>query len=117
MEAWELVFYESANGRSPVVEFLDKLPAAELDRVLSALELLGVYGTSLGMPHVRPVTGTELWELRVRGRVQHRVFYLALRGRRFLLLHAFEKKTQQTHEREIKTAVARLGDFRKRSQP
>jgi phage-related protein len=66
------------------------------------------------MPHVRPITGTELWELRIRGRTQHRVLYLAVAGRRLLLLHAFQKKTEHTPERAIATAQQRLADYRRR---
>jgi phage-related protein len=45
------------------------------------------------------------------------VLYIAISGRRFLLLHAFTKKTEQTPEREIRLAVDRLEDYRRRQQP
>ena len=109
-----MVFYESSNGRTPVRDYLDGLSASDAARVAVALRLLAEAGTELGMPHVRPIAGAELWELRIRGRVQHRVLYLAVSGRRLLLLHAFEKKTEKAPERAIATALQRLADHRRR---
>jgi phage-related protein len=114
MAIWEIVFYESASGRAPVREYIDALSTSDAARVAVGLRLLAQSGTALGMPHVRPVVGTELWELRIRGRVQHRVLYLAVSGRRMLLLHAFEKKTDETPARAIETALHRLADHRRR---
>lgn len=116
VDEWKLVFYETASGRSPVQEYLVGLPGAERDRVARRLESLVLLGTDLGMPHVLRLQGSELWEFRVPGRIQHRIFYVALQGRRFLLLHAFTKKSQATPPREITTAESRLLDFRRRQE-
>jgi phage-related protein len=87
----------------------------EAAQVLRELRHLQTAGTDLGMPHVRRMQGTELWELRIRGRVQHRIFYVALQGRRMLLLHSFAKKSHATPLREIATAESRLLDYRRRN--
>jgi phage-related protein len=117
MADWELIFYETTTGRMPVRQFLDDLPGSEAARMTKELQLLQRFGTALTMPHVRPVTGTDLRELRSRGRLQQRVLYVAISGRRFLLLHAFTKKTATTSEREIRLALDRLEDHRRRQQP
>lgn len=114
MQNWELEFYESASGRQPVVEFLEGLSDSEAARVRARFLLLAESGTDLSMPYVRRMEGTSLWELRVLGRIQHRVFYVALHGRRFLVLHAFTKKTQRTPARELRTAAQRLADYEER---
>lgn len=80
-------------------------------RALTMLERLGV---QLGMPHARHVVGTGLWELRIRGGTQHRVFYVAVEGQTLLLLHAFSKKTEKTPASEIRTAQRRLADYHER---
>ncbi|MGH2557825.1 MAG: type II toxin-antitoxin system RelE/ParE family toxin [Thermomicrobiales bacterium] len=114
MESWEVVLFVSSAGRSPIQEYLDQIGPDESARITYELELLEKHGIALGMPHVRRVVGTDLWERRVRGGIQHRVFYVGLSGRRFLLLHAFQKKSQGAPEREIKTALQRLADYRRR---
>lgn len=114
VQDWRLEFYETTNGRDPVAEYLDELSDTEAGKVRAILVLLMENGTALSMPHMRQVHGTSLRELRVTGRIQHRVFYVAIRGRRFLLLHAFTKKTQHTPSREIRTAEQRLVDYENR---
>ena len=117
VQNWQVEFYESASGSNPVVDYLDSLSDREAARVRASLFLLTESGTALSMPHVRRMEGTPLRELRVFGRIQHRVFYVAVRGRRFLLLHAFTKKTQRTPLRELRTAIQRLADYEERFGP
>ena len=107
---WQVVFYERADGTSPVREYVDRLSADDAARVTHDLLLLAELGLRLGAPYVRHVAG-PIGEFRTRGRVQHRVLYAAVEGRRFVLLHAFAKKAQATPRREIATAEARLRDF------
>jgi phage-related protein len=114
MGEWELVFYETSTGASPVIEFLGELSKVDSVRVARELQLLQTVGIQLGMPHVRHLEGSELWELRIRGRLHHRILYVAIRGQRMLLLHGFTKKSEKTPTREIQTATNRLADFRER---
>ncbi len=79
-------------------------------RVSDSLELPEDMGTALGAPHTRALGG-KLWELRVLGRVQHRVLYFAVSGRRLVLLHAFTKKTPKAPQGELETARRRMADY------
>lgn len=110
MSTWELVFFETSSGRSPVREYLDELAPAEAAKVLADLDLLAEFGLDLGMPHVRPIRG-KVWELRSVGRLQHRVLYVAVSGRRMVLLHAFTKKTQKTPASDVALAERRFADY------
>lgn len=114
MDAWELEFYTTARGSAPVREYLASLSKKEEARIARTLVMLERLGTQLGMPQAQKLQGSPLWELRIRGRTQHRVFYVAIHGRRILLLHAFEKKSQRTPLREIQTAEQRLRDYQER---
>lgn len=107
---WQLVLYTTAAGRSPVAEYLDGLSAQEAARVTKELELLAEFGSDLGEPHVRKVD-RKLWELRVRGKLQHRVLYFAAAEQKLVLLHAFTKKTQRTPPGELETARRRMADY------
>jgi phage-related protein len=114
LEPWKLEHYESASGDQPVLDYIDALPMQEAARVTKELDLLAEFGTELRGPHVKRLQGSRLWELRVRGRNQYRVFYVAQSGRRFLLLHAFTKKSQRTPHREIQVAEPLLSDYERR---
>ncbi len=62
---WTLVFFETANGKRPVEEYLAKLGTKEKTRVRFGLELLEQLGFELRAPHVKSM-GNKLWELRIR---------------------------------------------------
>jgi phage-related protein len=79
------------------------------------LDLLEEFGIKVGPPKVEKVRGTELWELRILGKDNIRIFYVTKTGQSFLLLHGFIKKKQKTGTREIKTALERLKDYYLRS--
>ncbi len=106
---WTIEFYTDERGRSPVIEFINGLPARERARVRNVLRLLREFGVLLRLPHARPVSGySGLWELRA-GAI--RLFYFAYMGRRFIILHAFHKKTQKAPKQEIATAERRRAEF------
>lgn len=113
-QKWEIIYYETSQGKSPVLEFVQDLDVRAQNKIIEALEQLEEFGILLGRPHSKKVTGTPLWELRIVGSNNIRIFYLAVVNRRFLLLHAFAKKKQKTDIREIKTALDRLNDYKLR---
>ncbi len=114
MGQWQIVYYKTAAGRSPVREFIAALEAGERAKVRFDLDLLAAFGLELGAPYVRSVRG-KLWELRTTGRTQHRVLYFAASGKRLVLLHAFTKKTPKTPAAEIDTARRRMADYQERA--
>ncbi len=113
-QRWEIIYYETSQGKSPVFEFIQDLGVNAQNKVVETLEQLEKFGTLLGHPHSRKVVSTPLWELRILGGDNIRIFYVAIINRRFLLLHAFAKKKQKTDTREIKTAKNRLEEYKLR---
>lgn len=80
-------------------------------------ELLESHGTAVGEPHVKPL-GKKLYELRVNARDgTHRTLYSAARGRCFVMLHGFQKKTQKTPKAELDKAQKRMADFLSTAPP
>lgn len=113
-DKWKIIYYETSQVKSPILEFTQNLDARAQNKIVEALEQLEEFGILLGLPHSKKVTGTPLWELRVLGGDNIRIFYIAIVNHRFLLLHAFIKKKQKTDKREIKTAFERLEDVKSR---
>ena len=66
----------------------------------------------MNYPTVRPITSVrKLWELRTKTKDgATRIFYVAHTGRRFIMLHAFFKKSAKTPKNEIEIASKRLQD-------
>ena len=64
------------------------------------------YGLIMGMPHIKKIN-KDLFELRVRGKIQVR-FLFTYKNNTFYLLHGFKKKRQKLLQKDIKTAEKRL---------
>ncbi len=111
---WKIMLYESTTGDKPVERFIKSLEEKGQAKVHNAIELLKEYGIRLGSPHSKKLLGTSLWELRILGTDTIRIFYIAISGQRFLLLHGFKKKTQKTLIKDIHIAQNRLREFQKK---
>ncbi len=113
-EQWNVILYKTPTGDVPVREFILSLEVKAKSKVEDSIKLLKEFGIRLGLPHVKKLTGTELWELRIVGGDSIRIFYIAISGKNFLLLHGFKKKKDKTPPKEIKVAEDRLAEFRTR---
>lgn len=70
------------------------------------------HGADLRLPHSRTM-GDGLFELRCKGEEGiGRVFYCTTVGRQIVIRHSFIKKTQETPDRELKTARKRLKEVK-----
>ncbi len=107
---WKIIYYISANGENPVKKFLDAHPKAKLKalRILSHIEEFGI---SYAIPHIKKLTGTPLWEIRILGEDNARILYVTRQGKQILLLNAFMKKSNKTPRKEIDISLVRLSEI------
>lgn len=106
-----ILYYTTSSGENPVkkfIEFLAERQQKKLTRILSYIE---EYGLVTAIPHVKKLTGTSLWEIRILGQDNIRVLYASVHFESILLLHGFIKKSQNTPKKEIETALNRLADW------
>lgn len=108
-----VLYYITSSGENPVkkfIEFLAERQQKKLTRILSYIE---EYGLVTAIPHVKKLTGTSLWEIRILGQDNIRVLYASVHFESILLLHGFIKKSQTTPRKEIETALTlnRLADW------
>jgi phage-related protein len=106
-DPWRVGFYQNHRGQSPVLDFINHLPAQDRARIDTTVRLLKEFGTDLGMPHARSVRD-RIWELRPGG---IRLLYFAYVNHQYVILHGFRKTTQRTPDREIETAVRRMNEI------
>jgi len=114
IKKWTIVYYEGPNNDTPIYDFIEKLSPIAQSKVSNTFDLLTEFNIRLGPPHVKKLTGTDCWELRILGGDSIRIFYVAIFGKKFLLLHGFIKKKQKTNKKEIKTATKRLKEYKSR---
>lgn len=113
-EHWKTIFYNTSQGGTPVDDFILSLDFRIQSKIRYVIKMLQEFGIHLGLPHIKKLTGTEFWELRILGEDSIRILYVAVTGRTFLFLHGFKKKKDKTPPTEIKIAQDRLNEFRLR---
>lgn len=103
---WKIILFELKRGEKPVEEFINSLNDTTTAKIAHTLDLLQKYGYRMGMPHSKKID-RDLFELRIKGSEEVRIFY-AFKNNRIVLIHGFKKKTQKTPAREIDMALKRL---------
>jgi len=86
--------------------FIESLEKPTIAKVLRIIDLLEKFGQKLGMPHTKKIS-THLFELRISGKQEIRIFY-SFHKSQILLLHGFVKKSQKIPQKEIKIALQKL---------
>lgn len=102
---WTILLYETPRGDKPVEEFIKNQQPQGQAKILHHLNLLQQYGPQLGMPHSK-ILGSGVYELRIRGKEEVRIFY-CFNKRTIYLLHAFKKQTDKIPSKELTTAIER----------
>lgn len=109
-------FYETADGRSELWDFLEELrmkAATNKDariqhkQISLYIQLLQDNGTHLN-ENITKHLEDGIWELRPGN---NRVFYFFFENDTFVLLHHFRKKSQKTPKREIEKAKNERADY------
>jgi len=114
---WRWVYYRMDSGRVPVREFIDEQAVHVREKIFSDLRRLEQFNVKLGPPYVRKVEGREFWELRTKVSSNiYRTFYFAHTGKKFVLLHAYQKKSQKAPKKELYLAEERMSDYIRRSE-
>ncbi len=89
-----------------VEEFMYSFDKPIFSKIARAVELLEFFGKNLYMPHSKKVD-KDLFELRIRGKKEIRIFYAFL-GNKIFLLHGFVKKSEKIPLKEIRLAKVRF---------
>ena len=91
---------------SSLEEFIESLQKPTIAKVLRTIDLLEEFGSKLGMPHTKKISA-RLFELRIRGAQEIRIFYTFHKSQIYLL-HGFIKKSDRIPKKEIRTALQKL---------
>jgi phage-related protein len=111
---YNLLFFTTERGASPIDEFLDGLDKKSRAKVAAYLSPLEEEGPNLKRPYADMVRG-KIRELRIHySSNQYRIFYFFHVRDQVVLVHAFSKKTQQLKEKDIELAESRMEEWMRR---
>jgi len=108
-------FYESAAGACPVQAFLDDLKSVDPDDFAAVVSGLGKLRHR--QYHREPLSkplGEGLLELRHVGKLNTRVLWFFMKGRRIIAVHGIRNKGRAIPERDLRTARERMRDWQER---
>lgn len=109
-------FYETDTKHCPVQEFLDKLKVSDPDDHAAVVH--GLVKLRNRQNHREPLSkslGDGLFELRHVGKLNTRVLWFFMKGRRIVAVHGIRNKGQAIPARDLETARVRMSHWQKRN--
>lgn len=111
---YEIIFYDTEDGRCPVREFLDSLEPKLLAKTLRTIDLLEINGPSLREPYSK-LLEDGIFELRTKqGTDITRILYFFVIGKKVILTNGLVKKSQKLPVSEKKLAKKYKNDYERR---
>jgi phage-related protein len=111
---YEIVFYDSEDGKCPIQEFLDSLEPKLLAKTIRTIDLLENNGPQLREPYSKMLED-GIFELRTKQSSDiTRVLYFFFDGRKIVLTNGFVKKSQKTPKAEKNLARKYKADYERR---
>lgn len=109
---FKVEFYTSNAGRCPVREFLDELKVSDPGDFAAVLAgLAKLRNRPYHRPPLSKAIGDDLFELRHVGKLNTRVLYFFVRGRRIVAVHGIRNKEWDMPARDRRTAIERMKDW------
>lgn len=110
---YKVVYFTSPSGENPVSKFIDSCNKSQQVKILRILKNLEEYGLQTIIPHIKKLSGTPFWEIRILGKDNIRIIYVIVVENLILLLNGFFKKSQKTPSKEINICYQRYEEFKK----
>ncbi|GAB7028507.1 type II toxin-antitoxin system RelE/ParE family toxin [Geotalea toluenoxydans] len=107
----KVVFYRSEAGNEPVRDWLKDLSRDDKRQIGEDIKTAQL-GWPLGMPLIRKID-KDLWEVRTRLADGIARVFFTVDSDYMILLHGFIKKSQKTPQNEHRTALSRLGNYKR----
>jgi len=109
-------FYETSAGQCPVRDFLNELKISDPDDFAAVIAgLAKLRNRQYHRPPLSKSIGNDLFELRHVGKLNTRVLYFLMKGRRIVAVHGIRHKGREIPARDLKTALGRKNDWLTRS--
>jgi phage-related protein len=116
LEEFKIVFFDKEDGTKPAKDFIKESETKMRAKLTLAVNAAREFGTELREPYSKHLED-GIFELRAKvGSNISRVLYFFFVGRRIILTHGFDKKTQKTPPSEIKRAKDYRAEYLNRKE-
>ena len=113
---FNIKFYESENGKKPVVDFINGLNVKMKVKALDSITILAEYGNQLRKPYSEYL-GDGLFELRIKFATDiTRIFFFFYSEEKIILTNGYIKKSNKTSQREMELARKYKADYERRHE-
>ena len=115
---FSIEFYETARGKCPPQAFLDQLKKSDPDDFAAVMAgLAKLRNRDYHRPPLSKPIGEDLFELRHVGKLNTRVIYFFMKGRRIIAVHGVRNKAIKIPVSDLEIAKSRKEDWEKRNSP
>lgn len=106
-------FYTRPNGHNEFVEFFNKLPLKDQQKVSATIANIEQEGITFAIKtQIVKKINDNIYEIRSKfGNNIQRILYFHVVESRFIITHGFTKKTQKTPRKEINRAMSIREEF------
>jgi phage-related protein len=109
---FKVEFYETASGRCPVKDFLEELKRSDSDDFTAVVAgLAKLRNRQYHRPPLSKALDEGLYELRHVGKLNTRVLYFFMQGRRIIAVHGIRNKAMKIPSKDLKLAMERMRDW------
>ena len=109
-------FYESETGSCPVRVFLDELKKSDPNDFAAVMAgLVKLRNRAYHREPLAKALADGLFELRHVGKLNTRILWFFVKGRRIIAVHAIRNKGQSLANRDLQMARDRMHDWQKRN--
>lgn len=108
---YKVSFYTPFGKISPIREYLDSVNESVRSKILKQFNYVQEYGLTPSIPNLRKIRNTSLWELRILGKDNIRIFCINFPNKEVKVLHIFSKKKQKTPQNEIAISLNRYKEI------
>ena len=110
-------FYETASGKCPVKDFLEELKCSDFDDFTAVVAgLAKLRNRQYHRPPLSKSIDSGLFELRHVGKLNTRILYFFMRGRRIIAVHGIRNKATKIPMKDFDTAMERMQDWLARNR-
>ena len=107
----EVIFYNTNSNRFPVLDYINSQEALRIAIIRNAIRLLREFEVEDSLSDNKKLKGRRYKGLHQLTVESSRIIYFIMSGNKFVLLHAFTKKTNKTPIKELEIARKRMKDY------